>query len=142
MQQAKMGDTVRVHYRGTLEDGSEFDSSAGGEPIAFTIGQGEVIEGFEQAVVGMKPGEKKQQKVPVEEAYGEHDPSLVFEVERESLPPDSDVQAGDFLQISLPDGSTAPVRVNSISESALELDANHPLAGQSLTFDLELVSID
>jgi peptidylprolyl isomerase len=142
MQQAKMGDTVHVHYRGTLEDGSEFDSSAGGEPIAFTIGEGQVIEGFEQAIVGMKPGDKKQQTIPVEEAYGEHDPALVFEVERDALPADSDVQEGDFLQISLPDGSTAPVRVASISETALELDANHPLAGKPLTFDLELVSID
>jgi peptidylprolyl isomerase len=139
---AKEGDTVRVHYHGTLEDGSTFDSSEGGDPIEFTIGKGEVIDGFERAVIGMEPGDKKRQKIEVADAYGERHPELVFEVERSNLPAGAEVSEGDFLEISLPDGSTAPVQVAGVSTKVLKLDANHPLAGKDLVFDLELVSIE
>jgi FKBP-type peptidyl-prolyl cis-trans isomerase 2 len=143
MAAAKQGDTVRVHYRGTLEDGSEFDSSQGREPLEFTIGEGMVIAGFESAVVGMNPGEKKQTRIPSADAYGEMQPDLVFVVERSALPPGAgDVHPGDILQISFPDGQTAPVRVSEADDAMLKLDANHPLAGKNLVFDLELVSIN
>lgn len=141
MEAAKLGDKVRVHYRGTLDDGSMFDSSDGGEPIEFTIGEGRVIDGFEQAVIGMKPGDRKQQRIEAGDAYGEHDPDLLFEVDKSALPPGTEVARGDFLQLSLPDGEMAPVRVADVTDDGLMLDANHPLAGKTLTFDLHLVSI-
>lgn len=142
MQQAKQGDTVHVHYRGTLDDGSEFDSSAGGEPISFTLGSGEVIPGFEQAIEGMSSGEKKTQHIPAEEAYGEHRDELVFKVGRDQIPPGSDVEVGDMLRVGFPDGTSAAVQVLEIDDESVTLDANHPLAGKALTFELELVSIE
>lgn len=142
MQQAKQGDTVHVHYRGTLDDGSEFDSSAGGEPISFTLGSGEVIPGFEQAIEGMSSGEKKTQHIPADEAYGEHRDELVFKVGRDQIPPGSDVEVGDMLRVGFPDGTSAAVQVLEIDDESVTLDANHPLAGKALTFELELVSIE
>src|ERR1700751_5667745 len=99
MQQAKRGDRVRVHYRGTLDDGSEFDSSAGKAPIAFTLGEGEVIPGFENAIEGMSIGDKKIETMPVDEAYGAHRDELVFTVTRDQMPDTSDVEIGDMLQV-------------------------------------------
>lgn len=142
MQQAKQGDTVHVHYRGTLDDGSEFDSSAGGDPISFTLGSGEVIPGFEQAIEGMTSGEKKTRHIPAEEAYGEHREELVFKVGRDQIPPDSDIDVGDMLRVGFPDGTSAAVQVLALDDESVTLDANHPLAGKALTFELELVSIE
>jgi peptidylprolyl isomerase len=142
MQQAKQGDTVHVHYRGTLEDGSEFDSSDGGDPISFTIGSGEVIPGFENAISGMSPGQKKTERMSVENAYGEHREELVFKVGRDQIPPDNDVEVGDMLQVGFPDGTSAAVQVADLDEETVTLDANHPLAGKELTFELELVKIE
>ncbi len=142
MQQARRGDTVHVHYRGTLEDGTEFDSSAGADPISFTIGGGEVIPGFETAVEGMSTGEKKTHIIAADDAYGEHRDELVFTVGRDQLPPGSDVEVGDMLRIGFPDGSTAAVQVAALDHDTVTLDANHPLAGKDLTFELELVKID
>lgn len=142
MRTAKNGDSVQVHYRGTLEDGSEFDSSAGGDPIRFTIGSGEVIPGFEQAIVGMAVGEKKQQRIPAHDAYGEPQDDLIFEVGRDALPSDAEVKEGDVLEMTFPDGQVAPVRISGLSESTITLDANHPLTGETLIFELELVAID
>jgi peptidylprolyl isomerase len=141
MQQAKQGDVVHVHYRGTLDDGSVFDSSEGSDPISFTLGSGEVIPGFEQAIEGMSAGEKKTQKIEAENAYGDRREELVFSVGRDQLPPGNDVEVGDMLQVGFPDGSSANVQVASIDDSSVTLDANHPLAGKALTFELELVSI-
>ena len=141
MQQAKQGDTVLVHYRGTLDDGSEFDSSAGTDPLSFTIGAGEVIPGFEQALEGMETGEKKTQHIPAAEAYGERRDELVFEVGREQMPEGNDIEVGDMLRVGFPDGSSANVQVTALDEQSVTLDANHPLAGKNLTFELELVKI-
>jgi len=141
-QQAKRGDTVLVHYRGTLEDGSVFDTSHGSDPISFTLGSGEVIPGFETAIEGMSAGEKKTQTIDVANAYGERREDLVFTVQREQLPPDSEVQVGDMLQVGFPDGSSANVQVAAMDDASVTLDANHPLAGKALTFELELVGIE
>lgn len=139
---AKAGDTVRVHYTGTLDDGSEFDSSRGGEPLTFKVGGGQVIEGFDSAVVGMNVGEKKKQRMEAGDAYGEHQAELVFDVERSTLPPGSEVHVDDMVELGFPDGRTVPVRIAAINDESLTLDANHPLAGKALTFELELVSIE
>lgn len=141
MQQAKQGDVVHVHYKGTLDDGSVFDSSHDGDPLTFTLGSGEVIPGFEQAIEGMSTGEKKTQKIDAENAYGERRDELVFKVEREQLPPDNDIEVGDMLRIGFPDGSSAEVQVAAMDDASVTLDANHPLAGKALTFELELVRI-
>jgi peptidylprolyl isomerase len=143
MQQAKRGDTVHVHYRGTLDDGSEFDSSAGSDPISFTLGAGEVIPGFEEAIEGMSTGEKKTQHIPAENAYGERRDELVFTVPKEQMPEGGgDIEVGDMLRVGFPDGSSAAVQVADVDAGSVTLDANHPLAGKNLTFELELVKID
>lgn len=141
MQKAKSGDTVHVHYRGTLDDGTEFDSSIGSDPLVFTLGSGEVIPGFDSAIEGMAAGEKKTERIPAENAYGSRRDELVFEVSREQMPPGSDVETGDMLRVGFPDGSSADVQVAKIGADSITLDANHPLAGRDLTFELELVSI-
>ncbi len=142
MEQAKRGDTVKVHYTGSFEDGTVFDSSQGQEPLQFTIGAGQVIPGFEDAVIGMGEGDRKRETIAPERAYGERHDELVFTIPRDQLPPGSDVQAGDMVQIGFPDGRTAAVQVAGVTDEALTLDANHPLAGRTLLFDLELVKID
>jgi peptidylprolyl isomerase len=142
MQQAKSGDTVHVHYKGSLEDGTVFDTSDGGQPLQFTIGSGDVIPGFEEAIVGMAQGDQKRQSIPADQAYGSRREELVFQVEREQLPPNSEVSVGDYLRIGFPDGRTAAVQVAEIGEASVTLDANHPLAGKTLVFDLTLVDID
>ena len=141
MQQAKRGDTVSVHYKGTLDDGTIFDSSEGSEPISFTIGGGDVIPGFETAVEGMSIGDEKTETIESHNAYGPRRDELVFRVGREQLPPNSEVEVGDVLRIGFPDGSTANVQVAQMDDQSVTLDANHPLAGKDLTFELRLVSI-
>ncbi|HDH96842.1 MAG TPA: peptidylprolyl isomerase [Proteobacteria bacterium] len=141
MAQAKEGDTVRVHYTGKLEDGTVFDSSVEREPLEFTIGEGQIIPGFEQAVIGMQPGEKKTVDVPPEKAYGPHREELVLEVERAKFPEHIDPQVGQQLQIPQPYGQAVIVTVTDVSETSVTLDANHPLAGKNLTFDIELIEI-
>ncbi|HVT01833.1 MAG TPA: peptidylprolyl isomerase [Thermoanaerobaculia bacterium] len=142
MQTAAKGDTVKVHYAGTLEDGSKFDSSAGGDPFQFKIGSGQVIDGFEDAIIGMKVGDRKRTTIPAENAYGEHEPDLQFEVSRKQVPEGVEIHVGDFLEIGLPDGSSAPMKVADFNEAHVTLDANHPLAGKTLIFDLELLEIE
>jgi peptidylprolyl isomerase len=142
MAQAKTGDTVHVHYKGSLADGTVFDTSEGAQPLQFTIGSGDVIPGFEEAIVGMSQGDQKRQTIPADQAYGARREELVFQVEREQLPPDSDVSVGDYLRLGFPDGRTAAVQVAELNESSVTLDANHPLAGKDLIFDLTLVDID
>ncbi len=142
MAQAKRGDTVHVHYRGTLDDGTEFDSSSGSEPIVFRIGSGQVIPGFENAIEGMAAGDRKTQRIEVGNAYGDRREELVFTVGREQMPDGAEVEVGDMLQVGFPDGSNAAVQVAALDEQSVTLDANHPLAGKDLTFELELVSID
>lgn len=141
MTAVKSGDTVRVHYTGTLEDGAQFDSSVGREPLQFTVGQGQVIGGFEQAAMGLQPGESRTVTVPAEDAYGAHRPDLVQEIERVSLPQDIDFQEGLQLQAQGPNSQPLLLTVTSVSDQSVTLDANHPLAGKDLTFDIELVEI-
>lgn len=141
METAKAGDTVRVHYTGTLEDGSVFDSSEGRDPLQFTVGSGQVIPGFDQAVSGMKPGDERNVTIPAAEAYGARRDDLVIEVERQRLPDDLEPEVGQQLQLSQ-EGQTFVVRVTDVSDASVTLDANHPLAGEDLTFQLQLVDID
>jgi len=139
MAQAQSGDTVQVHYTGKLSDGTVFDSSRDREPLEFAIGEGQIIPGFEQAVIGMEPGESKTAEIPSDQAYGPHREEMVLEVDREQIPEDIEVEPGQQLQVQHPSGQNIPVVVTNVAESKVTLDANHPLAGQDLTFDIELV---
>ena len=138
---AETGDTVKVHYTGKLADGTVFDTSVGGEPMEFTLGQGKVISGFEQAVIGMQVGESKTFTIPADQAYGQRRDDMIFEVGRDELPPDIDPEIGMQLQMNQGDGGVTIVTITEVSETTVKIDANHPLAGQDLTFDIELVEI-
>lgn len=139
MAETKYGDVVRVHYTGRLDDGTVFDSSVGRDPLQFTIGNGEIIPGFEQAVIGMKPGEEKTIKILSDEAYGPHNEEMVMEIDRDQFPADLNLRVGLQLQMHQENGRSFPVMVVNISETYVTLDANHPLAGKDLTFDIALV---
>lgn len=141
MAQAKEGDTVQVHYTGKLEDGTVFDSSEERTPLEFTIGSGQIIPGFERAVVGMEPGETKTTTIQPEEVYGPHREEMTITVDRGQFPEEIKPEPGQQLQIQQPDGRAAFVVISDVSESTVTLDANHPLAGQPLTFDIKLVDI-
>ena len=141
MAKAKNGDTVKVHYTGKLEDGTVFDSSESREPIKFTIGEGNVIPGFEEAVVGMSPGESKTEKVPADQAFGPYREELVVEVDRERMPGGGDPKVGQRLRVDKTDGGITEVLVTGVTESKVTLDANHPLAGNDLVFDIQLLEI-
>jgi len=138
-KQAANGDTVRVHYTGTLADGTEFDTSVGRDPIEFTLGGGMVIPGFENALMGMAPGESKSVTLEPIDAYGPHDANLVQVVERSRIPDEIDLQVGTGLQTSDGSGNTVRLTVIALDDDNVTVDANHPLAGKSLTFALELV---
>jgi len=141
MAQAKIGDTVRVHYVGKLDDGTIFDSSLDREPLQFTIGEGQLISGFESAVIGMNPGESKIAKIPAEEAYGPHRKEMVAVVDKDQFPEHLKPEIGQQFQIRQADDRVILVTVTEISESSVTLDANHPLAGKDLTFDIQLIEI-
>lgn len=136
----KNGDTVEVHYTGKLENGEVFDSSAKMEPVKFTIGAGEVLPGFEEAVIGMSPGESKTWKVDSDKAFGPHHDNMVVTVEREKLPQNVEPQVGQVLQAGSGDKSVS-VRVVEVAGDQVTLDANHPLAGQDLVLDIKLEKI-
>ncbi len=141
MVQAQLGDTVKVHYTGKLGDGTVFDSSAERDPLEFSVGEGRVIAGFEEAVVGMSPGESKSANIPADRAYGPYRQEMVMVVDRQQIPADVSVNVGQQLQIRQKSGEAIPVIVTDVSDSKVTLDANHPLAGQDLTFDIRLVEI-
>ncbi len=141
MSQAKSGDTVKIHYTGTLEDGTEFDSSAGREPLEFALGGGQVIPGFDSAVDGMAIGDSKTVTIPPGEAYGERHDQLVQEVPKTALPEDMKPEVGVQLQSQSPDGQVMNLIVTEVAEETITVDGNHPLAGQALTFAIELVEI-
>ncbi len=141
MSQAKSGDKVAVHYTGTLADGSVFDSSIGGEPLHFVIGDEQVIPGFEQAVVGLTPGESRKVNIESDEAYGPYDPEMAIVVGREHFPADMPLEVGQGLRLKQSDGQAFDVVVTSLTEEKVSLDGNHPLAGKDLTFDIQLVEI-
>ncbi|MBU2537253.1 MAG: peptidylprolyl isomerase [Proteobacteria bacterium] len=141
MSQAKKGDSVKIHYTGTLEDGTVFDSSAGRDPLVFTIGGGQVIVGFDEAVQGMAIGDKKKVTIPSHKAYGEKNEELVIQVPRDQVPPDLNPEVDQKLQMGGPNGELIVVTVVDITDEIVVLDANPPLAGKDLIFDLELVEI-
>lgn len=140
MATAAAGDTVRVHYTGTLEDGTVFDSSAQGDPIQFTIGKQHLIPGFENAVIGLDVGEKKRVVIGPDQAYGPHHEDRVIQMERSRLPPEPEPETGAVLVGRTPEGEIQ-FRIVEVAEETVTLDANHPLAGERLTFDVELVEI-
>ena len=141
MSQAKTGDTVKIHYTGTLDDGSQFDSSTGRDPLEFTLGEGQVIPGFDKAVEGMAVGDSKSVNIPAEEAYGPRHDQMIQEVPLSALPDDLEPQVGMGLQARRPDGAMLDLTITAIGEESITVDGNHPLAGEALNFQLELVEI-
>ena len=141
MAQAKKGDTVAVHYTGKLSDDTTFDTSRGRQPLSFRIGDGQVIPGFESGVEGMEPGETKEIVIEAKDAYGDYKDDQVVEVERSMFPDSIEPEVGQQLQVQQSNGQAIPVVVREIRDGSVMLDANHPLAGEDLTFEIELVSI-
>ncbi len=142
MQQVKKGDTIKVHYHGKLVDGTTFDSSEGREPLEFEVGSGMVIPGFDEGVTGMAVGDKKTVQIPAEEAYGPKQEDMIMEFPREKFPADMVPEVGMQLNMNNGQGQSFPVVIVEVQETVVILDANHPLAGQDLIFDLELVEIN
>ncbi|MCP4337918.1 MAG: peptidylprolyl isomerase [Desulfobulbaceae bacterium] len=139
MTEAKRGDNVKVHYTGKLADGTVFDSSDGGDPLEFAIGSGQVIQGFDEGVVGMKVGESKVVEIPVAKAYGERKDEMVIQAPIEQVPPDLKPELGMRLEMGGANGEVLRVVVVEIADTHITLDANPPLAGEDLTFEIELV---
>ncbi len=142
MQQVKSGDTVKVHYHGRLTDGTTFDSSEGREPLQFEVGAGMVIAGFDNGVTGMGVGEKKTIHIPVHEAYGPKDENMIVEFPISNFPADLKPEVGMQLNMTNGGGQVIPVTITEIGAESVTLDANHPLAGQDLVFDIEVVDIN
>ena len=142
MSQAKEGDSVKIHYTGTLDDGTQFDSSAGRDPLAFELGSGQVIPGFDKAVDGMAVGDSKTVNIPAEDAYGPHQPAMVQDVPKSALPDDLEPAEGMGLQAQGPDGQLVNLVITEVKNESITVDGNHPLAGKALNFDIELVSVD
>ena len=141
MAQAEDGNLVQVHYTGTLQDGTRFDTSVGREPLEFTLGEGQMIPGFEQAVLGMKIGESKTVTIPAGDAYGQRRDDLLMVVGREELPEGLTLEVGTQLQMTTEGGGTSVVTITDVTDTTITIDANYPLAGEDLTFEIELVSI-
>lgn len=141
MAQAKKGDKVQVNYKGYLEDGKIFDSSEGKSPLDVTLGSGMVIPGFDAALTGMEVGEKKTVTIPMDMAYGPHNAEMVMQVPKDQIPPDLKPEVGQKLQVGGADGELMVVEVIDLNDDFIVLDANPPLSGKDLTFDLELVAI-
>ena len=137
----KKGDTVHIHYTGTLDNGEVFDSSDGREPLEFTVGEGMVIAGFDNAVMGMKKGEEKTVHIKSIEAYGERDPKLESEIPTEALPKDQKPEVGMQVMVTLPTGQQMPALITKVTEDNITLDLNHPLAGKNLNFKVKVVEI-
>ena len=140
-QTAQKGDTVAVHYTGKLDDGEVFDSSRDRDPLEFEVGGGQVIPGFDQAVEGLEVGESREVRVEPEEGYGEPREDLVVDVDRDQFPAESEPEVGRQVQVQVAPGQNRVATITDIEDDAITLDLNHPLAGKSLTFDVELVEI-
>jgi len=137
----KKGDKVKIHYTGRIKDGQVFDTSQKRGPFEFEIGSGSVIPGVDNAVTGMKPGDKRKVTVPPKDAYGERDQNLLIDLPKDKIPADVEPQVGMRLSLSNPKGQTLPVLVTEVGDQSIKLDANHPLAGKDLIFDIELLEI-
>ncbi|WP_120634346.1 peptidylprolyl isomerase [Ruegeria sp. EL01] len=142
MTAIKQGDTVRIHYTGTLLDGNVFDSSDGRDPLEFVVGSEQIIPGLDSAMPGLSVGEKKRVEIACVDAYGPINPAMRQDVPREGIPDDIPLDPGTQLQMQTPDGQTLPVTIVDADEATVTLDANHPLAGQDLVFEIEVVSIN
>jgi FKBP-type peptidyl-prolyl cis-trans isomerase 2 len=142
MAEVKAGDTVHLHYTGTLLDGSTFDSSEGRDPLQFVVGSGQIIPGLDVAIPGMKVGDKKIVKIDADDAYGQTNLEMRQAVPREGIPADIPLEVGTQLQMQTPDGQAMPVTIVEVDEATITLDANHALAGKDLQFDIELMKID
>ena len=141
MTQVKTGDIVHIHYTGTLNDGTTFDSSEGREPLTFEVGSGQIIPGLDSAIPGMTVGDKKTVNVACDDAYGQMNPAMRQDVPRADIPAEIPLEVGSRLQMQTQDGQVIPVTVAAVEEESVTLDANHPLAGEDLTFNIELVKI-
>ncbi|MBT5855405.1 peptidylprolyl isomerase [bacterium] len=142
MSAAKSGDKIKVEYRGTLTNGEEFDNwERHGQPLEITLGEGQVIPGFESALMGMTINEEKTVAIPVDKAYGDRREEMIFKVPKSEIETDMELVVGQPMQVGGPDGQTAVVVVTEITDAEVTLDANHPLAGEDLTFELKLVEI-
>jgi FKBP-type peptidyl-prolyl cis-trans isomerase 2 len=141
MQQAQNGDKVKVHYHGKLRTGETFDSSQDREPLEFELGSGQVIKGFDEGIQGMQVGDKKTIEIAVVDAYGEKQQEMIIEFPKDQFPPDMNPEPGMQLMMSNGSGQQFPVTIVDVKDESVILDANHPLAGQELIFDLELVEI-
>jgi len=141
MAKAQNGDTVKVHYTGKLEDGTVFDTSKNNDPLQFILGKGQVLPDFEESVVGMNQGESKTITIEAQNAYGPYNEERVVELDRKQLPEHINPQVDQQLQVQLDSGQKITVTVTDVSESSITLDANHPLAGKDLTFDIQLIEI-
>ena len=141
MSEAKKGDTVKVHYTGSLEDGTIFDSSKDRDPLEFTAGEGMVVPGFDNMILGMKVGQTAKESIPCKEAYGERREDLQLEVKRSDIPADLELAVGAQLQMQAPDGQKARVEIIGFTDKLVQLDANHPLSGKDLTFEVELIEV-
>jgi peptidylprolyl isomerase len=139
--EAKNGDTITVHYTGKLSSGAVFDTSIDGDPLQFTIGAAQVAQALEKAAVGMSPGESRTVRIPAAEAYGPYCNELVLVLARDQFPAWLKPEIGQLLEVHVEDGESMPVVVASVSDSSVTLDANHPLAGEDLSFDMQLVEI-
>jgi peptidylprolyl isomerase len=142
VSKARQGDTVHVHYTGRLDDGTVFDSSQGREPLSFVLGKGDVIPGFEKAIEGLTVGEQTSAQIAPEDAYGPRSDTLILTVPHDLFPDGVTPAVGQRFEMSTEDGRRAPVVVTGVTEESVQIDANHPLAGEQLNFDLELVRID
>src|ERR1700759_328676 len=140
-QQAKKGDKVKENYHGRLNDGTTFDSSQGRQPLEFEVGSGMVIKGFDEGVTGMSIGDKKTISIPAEDAYGERQEEMVIDFPRSNFPPDIEPEVGMTLNMHSENGQELPVIITDITDETITLDANHPLAGKDLIFDIELVDL-
>ena len=141
MSQAKDGDTVKVHYTGKLENGTVFDTSKDSQPLEFAVGSGKIIPGFEKAIIGMGVGDAKSITVPPEEAYGPSRKELIVDIKKTDLPEDITPAIGKQLQVQQKDGNPIEITITDMDEDTVTLDANHPLAGNTLLFEVELVEI-
>jgi peptidylprolyl isomerase len=141
MQQVQNGDKVKVHYHGKLRSGETFDSSEGRDPLEFTVGDGQVIPGFDQGVMGMQVGDKRTVEIDVTNAYGDKSQEMIIEFPKNQFPPEMNPEVGMQLMMNNGQGQQFPVTVAEVKEESVVLDANHPLAGQDLIFDIELVEI-